>query len=276
MSKSSPSFDRRGRKRRAAVSAALRRTRRNTTTFSPRWPAPSAATRHLPTARPSSQPHLIEPAASSGQALALVGRARRRRWRGRGASARGRRRIVPQGGNTGLVGGQTFPPAETIICSRCSASTECAKSTRSTDTMIFEAGVTLAARRLRRSPPTGFSRCRSRRRAPAPSAAMSRPMPAARRSSPMATRAISCSGSRWCSPTGASGTGSSKLRKDNTGYDVKNLFIGAGGTLGIVTAAVLKLFPKPRARATAFVRRADPRSRARALARAMRAGGRRR
>jgi FAD/FMN-containing dehydrogenase len=42
------------------------------------------------------------------------------------------------------------------------------------------------------------------------------------------------------------------LRKDNTGYDLKQLFIGAEGTLGVITAAVLKLFPKPARRATAF------------------------
>ena len=42
------------------------------------------------------------------------------------------------------------------------------------------------------------------------------------------------------------------LRKDNTGYDLKQLFIGAEGTLGIVTAAVLKLFPAPRTRVTAL------------------------
>lgn len=48
------------------------------------------------------------------------------------------------------------------------------------------------------------------------------------------------------------------LRKDNTGYDLKNLFIGAEGTLGIVTAAVLKLFPMPRDTAVAFVAVADP------------------
>jgi FAD/FMN-containing dehydrogenase len=42
------------------------------------------------------------------------------------------------------------------------------------------------------------------------------------------------------------------LRKDNTGYDVKQLFIGAEGTLGIVTAAVMKLFPAPRSQATAL------------------------
>jgi FAD/FMN-containing dehydrogenase len=43
------------------------------------------------------------------------------------------------------------------------------------------------------------------------------------------------------------------LRKDNTGYDLKNLFIGAEGTLGIITAACLKLFPRPPAHATAIV-----------------------
>ncbi len=42
------------------------------------------------------------------------------------------------------------------------------------------------------------------------------------------------------------------LRKDNTGYDLKQLFIGAEGTLGIVTAATLRLFPKPTTRATAY------------------------
>jgi FAD/FMN-containing dehydrogenase len=42
------------------------------------------------------------------------------------------------------------------------------------------------------------------------------------------------------------------LRKDNTGYDLRGLFIGAEGTLGIITAAVLKLFPQPKARMTAL------------------------
>jgi D-lactate dehydrogenase (cytochrome) len=44
-----------------------------------------------------------------------------------------------------------------------------------------------------------------------------------------------------------------KLKKDNTGYDLRNLFIGAEGTLGIITAAVLRLVPRPRSMETAFV-----------------------
>jgi FAD/FMN-containing dehydrogenase len=54
-------------------------------------------------------------------------------------------------------------------------------------------------------------------------------------------------------PDGQVWNGLRGLRKDNTGYDLKHLFIGAEGTLGIITAAVLKLFPKPRSRATAVV-----------------------
>jgi len=60
------------------------------------------------------------------------------------------------------------------------------------------------------------------------------------------------------------------LRKDNTGYDLKQLFIGGEGTLGVITAAVLKLFPRPRERATAFVGLTSP-AKALKLFQAMRA-----
>ena len=49
-----------------------------------------------------------------------------------------------------------------------------------------------------------------------------------------------------------------KLKKDNTGYDLKNLFIGAEGTLGVITAASLRLIPRPRSVDTAFVGVASP------------------
>jgi len=53
-------------------------------------------------------------------------------------------------------------------------------------------------------------------------------------------------------PSGEIWNGLRRLKKDNTGYDLKDIFIGAEGTLGIVTAAVLKLFPKPKGKAIAF------------------------
>ena len=54
-------------------------------------------------------------------------------------------------------------------------------------------------------------------------------------------------------PDGRIWNGLRALRKDNTGYDLRHLFIGSEGTLGVITAAVLKLYPQPVARATAWV-----------------------
>ena len=59
-------------------------------------------------------------------------------------------------------------------------------------------------------------------------------------------------------PDGQVWNGLRGLRKDNTGYDMKQLFIGSEGTLGIVTAAVLRLFPRPTETQTAMVGLADP------------------
>jgi FAD/FMN-containing dehydrogenase len=68
-------------------------------------------------------------------------------------------------------------------------------------------------------------------------------------------------------------SGLKSLRKDNTGYDVKSLFIGAEGTLGIITAASLKLFPIPRDTATALVAIESPRRALELLAHLKRAAG---
>jgi len=59
-------------------------------------------------------------------------------------------------------------------------------------------------------------------------------------------------------PDGRIWNGLRGLRKDNTGYDLKQLFLGAEGTLGIITAAVLRLHPKPSASATAWIALASP------------------
>ncbi|RUM97253.1 FAD-binding oxidoreductase [Pseudaminobacter arsenicus] len=62
-----------------------------------------------------------------------------------------------------------------------------------------------------------------------------------------------CLGLEVVLPTGEVFDDLRKLKKDNTGYDLKNLFIGAEGTLGVITAAVLKLFARPKGREVAWV-----------------------
>lgn len=59
-------------------------------------------------------------------------------------------------------------------------------------------------------------------------------------------------------PDGRVWNGLRRLRKDNTGYDLKHLFLGAEGTLGIITAATCKLFPRPRVTETVFAAVPDP------------------
>ena len=161
--------------------------------------------------------------------------------------------IVPQGGNTGLVGGQTPDEsgAEIIL------STQRLKAIREVDphadVMICEAGVTLAE-------------------AQAAALAADRLFPLSLAAEGTATIGGNVStnaggltviaygnardlvtGVEAVLPDGRIVNALSKLRKDNTGYDVKGLFVGSEGTLGIVTAASLRLFPNPRAQATAFV-----------------------
>jgi FAD/FMN-containing dehydrogenase len=74
-------------------------------------------------------------------------------------------------------------------------------------------------------------------------------------------------------PSGEIWNGLRRLRKDNTGYDLKQLFVGAEGTLGVITAAVLKLFPKPKDVQTCFAAIRDPDALIDLLARARAASG---
>ncbi len=179
--------------------------------------------------------------------------------------------LVPQGGNTGLVGGQ-IPIAEgrEIILSLQRLDKVRAVDTDG-DTMIVEAGVTL-------------------KRAQDAAEAAGRLFPLSLASEGSCTiggnlstnaggtavlaygnaREL-CLGLEVVLPDGRIWNGLRQLRKDNTGYDLKDLFIGAEGTLGIITAAVLKLFPLPAARATAFLAVPDPEA-ALALLNAAKAG----
>ncbi|HEV7816998.1 MAG TPA: FAD-binding oxidoreductase [Janthinobacterium sp.] len=67
-----------------------------------------------------------------------------------------------------------------------------------------------------------------------------------------------CLGLEVVTPQGEVWSGLRGLRKDNTGYDLRDLFIGAEGTLGIITGAVLKLFPQPKASVTALAALSTP------------------
>ena len=159
--------------------------------------------------------------------------------------------IVPQGGNTGLVGGQIPHGGELLIS--LTRLDRIREVDAASNTMTCEAGVVLI-----------------------------RAQQAAAEADRLFPLSLGAEGS--CTIGGnlssnAGGTGAlaygvardlvlglevvladgrilnvlNKLKKDNTGYDLKNLFIGAEGTLGIITAAVLKLFPRPRSVETAFI-----------------------
>ena len=166
--------------------------------------------------------------------------------------------ITPQGGNTGLVGGQT--PDETgddIILS-----TQRLRAIREidahADVMICEAGVTLAEAQA--------AALEADRLFPLSLAAEGTCTIGGNAATNAGGVAVIAYGNARELITGIEAVladgrivnALSKLRKDNTGYDVKSLFVGSEGTLGVITAASLRLFPNPRARATAFVALESP------------------
>jgi D-lactate dehydrogenase (cytochrome) len=159
--------------------------------------------------------------------------------------------LVPQGGNTGLVGGQTPHNGEVVVSLR--RLDKIRDIDTASNTMTVEAGVVLQVAQAKASD-------------------VDRLFPLSLGAEGSCTIGGNLS-------TNAGGTAAlaygvaremalglevvladgrvlnllSKLKKDNTGYNLHNLFIGAEGTLGIITAATLKLFPKPRTVETAFV-----------------------
>ena len=160
--------------------------------------------------------------------------------------------IVPQGGNTSMVGGAT--PAEDGSEFVLSLS----RMTRIRDidpvdlTMTIEAGVTLKAAQM-----------------PPPTWGCLLPLSIASEGSAqiggvLATNAGGNNTVRYGNardlvlglevvlPDGSVWNGLRRLRKDNTGYCLRQLFVGSEGTLGIITAAVLKLVPRPRETCVAF------------------------
>jgi len=166
--------------------------------------------------------------------------------------------LVPQGGNTGLVGGQ-IPIAEgkEVILSLQRLDKVRAVDTDG-DTMIVEAGVT-----LKRAQDTAEAAGRLFPLSLASEGSCTIGGNLSTNAGGTAVLAYGnarelCLGLEVVLPDGRIWNGLRQLRKDNTGYDLKDLFIGAEGTLGIITAAVLKLFPLPAARATAFLAVPEP------------------
>ena len=152
-------------------------------------------------------------------------------------------KIVPQGGNTGLVGGQT-PLGEVLFSLRKMTAIRAVNMTN--NSIIIEAGATLAS--LQQA---------------ADEAGRKFPLSLASEGSCTVGGVLSTNaggvhvikygtakslvfGVEVVLADGRIFNGLTDLRKDNTGYDLSRLFLGAEGTLGIITAASLKLFPKPR------------------------------
>jgi len=159
--------------------------------------------------------------------------------------------LVPQGGNTGLVGGQTPHHGEVVVSMR--RLDKIREIDPASNTMTCESGVVLQVAQQK-------------------AAEVDRLFPLSLGAEGSCTIGGNLSTNAGGTAALAFGVaremalglevvladgrilnGLSKLKKDNTGYDLRNLFIGAEGTLGIITAATLKLFPKPRAVETAFV-----------------------
>jgi D-lactate dehydrogenase (cytochrome) len=160
--------------------------------------------------------------------------------------------IIPQGGNTGLVGGSIADRRHTIVLSL-----ERLSHVRTVDpanrTLTAEAGCPLAsvqsaAKEADRFFPLSYaaeSECQLGGNLATNAGGMNVLRYGNARELTLGLEVVLADGRIWNGLTG--------LRKDNAGYDLRDLFIGSEGTLGIITAAVMRLFPRPRQTVTALV-----------------------
>jgi FAD/FMN-containing dehydrogenase len=161
--------------------------------------------------------------------------------------------IVPQGGNTGLVGGQVPDTSGTELVLSLQRLNKIRHVDAAGDAMTVEAGVVLdaihqAAENVDRIFPLTLG------------SQGSCTIGGNLSSNAGGTSVIAYGnakdlvlGLEVVLPTGEVIEGLRSLRKDNAGYDMKGLFLGTEGTLGVITAAVIKLFPKPKATEVAFI-----------------------
>ena len=160
--------------------------------------------------------------------------------------------IVPQGGNTGLVGGSIpFETGNEIVLS-LKRLNQVREVDPLSDTMTVDAGVTLksvqeAAESVDRLFPLSLASegsCTIGGNLATNAGGTAVLAYGNARDLVLGLEVVLADGRIW--------NGLGKLRKDNTGYDLRNIFIGSEGTLGIITAVVLKLFPAPKSRSTAI------------------------
>jgi len=152
--------------------------------------------------------------------------------------------VTPQGGNTGLVGGQIPFNGEVLLSLRRMRTIR--KVSPESNTLILDAGVTLAdaqqaADAVDRLFPLSIGSegtCQIGGAISTNAGGVNVIRYGNMRDLILGIEAVLPNGDVW--------NGLKELRKDNTGYDLKQLFIGGEGTLGVVTGAVLKMVPKPR------------------------------
>ena len=161
--------------------------------------------------------------------------------------------VVPQGGNTGLSGGSTPDRSGRALVLSLARLNKLRAVDAVNNTIVVEAGVTLQQ--------VQDAACEAGRLFPLSLAAQG----SCTIGGNLATNAGGtqvlrygnarelCLGLEVVTVEGEVWNGLRGLRKDNTGYDLRDLFIGSEGSLGVITAAVLKLFPRPAAQVVAFV-----------------------
>lgn len=161
--------------------------------------------------------------------------------------------VVPQAGNTGLVGGQIALAEDSAIVVSSERLDSILQLDAINNTMTVQAGVILksvhdAATAVDRLFPLSLASegsCRIGGNLASNAGGLN--------VLAYGNARDLCLGLEVVLPDGRVWNGLRRLRKDNTGYDLKDLFIGSEGTLGIITAAVLKLYPRPRSYETAFI-----------------------
>lgn len=182
------------------------------------------------------------------------------------ACAAARVGVVPWGGGTGLVGGQIMPegPAPLLVSLERMAARRSVHPDE--NVLVVEAGMTLAgvqaeAEAVNRLFPLSLAAegtCRIGGNLATNAGGLGVLRYGNARDLCLGVEAVLADGSIF--------NGLKRLRKDNTGYDLRHLLIGSEGTLGIITAASLRLFPRPASVATALLAVESPAAALRLLA----------